>query len=342
MHKHANIALVGCAHIHTPGFARTMKQRADITVAAVWDHQPDRAAHYASESLGCQVAEIEAIFANPAIDAVVICAETNRHEALVRHAVAARKPLFVEKPLGFAADDALAMAEAIEQAGLIFQTGYFMRGNPAHRFIKAQVQAGAFGQITRVRHSNCHCGALRGWFDTDYRWMADPTIAGCGAFGDLGTHVLDILLWLFGDVSAVTASIDTCIARYEGCDEYGEGLLRFANGMVGTLAAGWVDIADPVTLLVSGTEGFAYLRQGELFFQSNLIEGADGKSPWSDLPAAWPHAFDIFLNTVLGDTSYPTVTAREAAIRSSVMTAMYEGSRTSSWVQPKMARVCAK
>ena len=63
----------------------------------------------------------------------MICAETNRHEALVRQVVAARKPLFVEKPLGFAADDALAMAAAIEQAGLIFQTGYFMRGNPLHR-----------------------------------------------------------------------------------------------------------------------------------------------------------------------------------------------------------------
>ena len=54
---------------------------------------------------------------------------------------------------------------------------------------------------------------------------------------------------------------------------------------------------------------------GELFFRSNLVDGADGKSPWRALPAAWPHAFDIFLNTVLGDTSAPTVTAREAAIR---------------------------
>ena len=36
---------------------------------------------------------------------------------------------------------------------------------------------------------------------------ADPKIAGCGAFGDLGTHSLDILLWMFGDVASATGTI---------------------------------------------------------------------------------------------------------------------------------------
>ena len=42
----------------------------------------------------------------------------------------------------------------------------------------------------------------------------------------------------------------------------------FANDVVGTLAAGWVDVANPVTVLVSGTEGHAYVRDGALYFQS--------------------------------------------------------------------------
>ena len=186
----------------------------------------------------------------------MICSETNRHEELVLPVAAAKKHLFVEKPLGMGARDAFMMAEAIEKAGVLFQTGYFMRGYAAHQFIKAQVAAGSFGIITRVRHSNCHSGALGGWFDTDYRWMADPAIAGCGAFGDLGTHVLDILLWIFGDVKEVTASIGTAIARYPNCDEFGEGMLNFSAGMVGTLAAGWVDINDPVTLTRQWHRGF--------------------------------------------------------------------------------------
>src|SRR4029450_13763343 len=130
---------------------------------------------------------------------------------------------------------------AIEKAGVLFQTGYFMRGDAKHQFLKQQVAAGAFGKITRVRGSNCHSGALGRWFDTEWRSMADPKIAGCGAFGDLGTHSLDILLWLFGEVEKVTAQLDTGTGAYGDCDETGEGILRFKSGTIGTLAAAWDD-----------------------------------------------------------------------------------------------------
>jgi predicted dehydrogenase len=39
------------------------------------------------------------------------------------------------------------MADAIEAAGVIFQTGYFMRGQPVHQFLREQIQLGHFGQI---------------------------------------------------------------------------------------------------------------------------------------------------------------------------------------------------
>ena len=82
-------------------------------------------------------------------------------------AAAAGKHMFVEKPLGMGAVDAYRMAEAIEKAGVLFQTGYFMRGNPIHLFLREQIAAGSFGKITRIRHSNCHAGSLGGWFDAD-------------------------------------------------------------------------------------------------------------------------------------------------------------------------------
>ena len=160
----------------------------------------------------------------PAIPAVVICSETNRHEQLVLPAAAAKKHMFVEKPLGFAAADAWRMARAIEEAGVLFQTGYFMRGNPAHLFLREQIKAGAFGKITRIRHSNCHAGSIGRWFDTDWRWMADLDQAGVGAFGDLGTHSLDILMWLMGDIARTTAAMDVALGNYGPTDEFGEGL----------------------------------------------------------------------------------------------------------------------
>jgi predicted dehydrogenase len=328
------LALAGCAHIHTPGFVKRIQARADVAVKYVWDHQPARAARWAAELDAQAAPDLAAIWEAGDIPAVIVCSETNRHEELVLPAAAAKKHLFVEKPLGFGTADAWRMAAAIERAGVLFQTGYFMRGNPAHLFLREQIAAGAFGKITRVRHSNCHAGSLKRWFDTEWRWMADLDQAGVGAFGDLGTHSLDILMWLMGGVQRATAALDVAVGNYGPTDEFGEGLLVFENGAVGTLAAGWVDVADPVTAQISGTEGHAYVREGQVYFKSERVDGATGEEPWQELPAAWPHAFELFLDAVLGKPHMPLVTAAEAAARSSVMEALYQGAKTQSWATP--------
>ncbi len=333
------LALVGCAHIHTPGFVRAIKERPGLTVKAVWDPNPARSAKRAADLGAAVAADPAAVYADPAVTAVVVCSETDRHEALVLPAVAAKKPfLFVEKPLGFAAADARKMADAIAAAGITYQTGYFRRGDPKHIFLKEQIEKGHFGKITRVRGSNCHSGALGGWFDAkpadpadDWRWMADPAVAGCGAFGDLGTHMIDVMIWLCGDVTAATAQLDVGTGRYAGCDETGEGLLRFASGAIGTIAASWDDLADPVSLVVTGTEGYAYVHGDHLHFQSKHVAGSELKTPWTDLPPKRPAGFEAFLDAVEGKPA-TLVTPAEAAYRSRVVEALYAGAKGNAWV----------
>ncbi len=327
-----NLALVGAAHIHTPGFVKRLLARSDVRVTTVWDHQPARAERWAAELGAVAVTDLTRIWEDAAIAAVIVCAETDRHLDLVLPAVAAKKHLFVEKPLGIGAGDAAQMAQAIDAAEVLFQTGYFMRGQPVHLFLREQIKQGAFGRITRIRHSNCHAGSLKHWFDTDWLWMTDLAQSGVGAFGDLGTHSLDILMWLMGDVARVTAAADVALANYGPTDEFGEGLMVFKNGVVGTLAAGWVDVANPVSVLISGTEGHAFVRDGALYFQSEHVAGATGEEPWTDLPEAWPHAFELFLDAITGQAGVPLVTAQEAAARSAVMEAFYRGAAGQTWV----------
>ncbi len=328
------IALVGGAHIHTPNYVKILKNRKDVKVKCVWDHDAARAAHWATE-FGCPaVDDPKTIWADAEIKAVVICSETDRHKDLVVAAAAAGKNMFVEKPLGFTSEDSRAMADAIDKAKLVFTTGYFMRTDPILIFLKEQVAKNSFGKITRVRGSNCHNGSLGRWFDTDWRWMADPKIAGVGAFGDLGTHKLDILMWMFGDVESITADVKVVTGNYGDCDESGEALIKFKNGITGSLAAGWVDLANPITFMISGTEGFAYVDQGRLIFASRNVPGADGRQPWTDLPPAPSLPMDQFVDTCLGKTGQPLVTPLEAAARVAVMEAAYKGAKAHTWVTP--------
>lgn len=332
--KAITLAFVGCAHIHTPGFIDLLKRRKDVTVKSVWDHDRARAEKRAAALNAKVTPDLREIWSDPQIEGVVICSETNRHHELVLAAAKAGKHMFAEKPLGITAAESREMAEAIEKAGLFFTTGYFMRTDRKHLFLRQELAKGNFGKVTRARGSNCHGGSLGGWFDTEWRWMADPKIAGVGGFGDLGTHKLDILMWLFGDVETATADVRVVTGRYGDCDESGEGLLRFKNGVIATLAAGWVDVADPVQLLISGTEAHATIVDDRLYYKNKKVEGADGIEPFTDLPPAPPPPLIQFVNAVAGQKDQPLVRPREAAARVSVMEAMYKGARERTWITP--------
>jgi predicted dehydrogenase len=334
-----SVGLLGCAHIHTPGFIKTIQKRGDVQIKSVWDHHAVRGQSRADELTARYFGDYRTILDDPEISAVIVCSETDRHKELVLAAAERKKHLFVEKPLGMGARDAYAMADAITRAGVIYQTGYFVRGGPMVNFIREHVGKGTFGKITRVRGSNCHSGALGGWFDTrpndpasDWRWMADPKVAGVGAFGDLGTHSLDILLWIFGEVSEVTATLDNGTARYPGCDETGEAMLRFKSGTIGTLAAAWDDVANPVFLLVSGTEGHAAIIDMQLFVTCKALN-ADGKTPFpaDKLPPQHPAGLDAYLDAINGKPA-TLVPVKEAAYCCAVMEAMYTAARERKWV----------
>jgi 1,5-anhydro-D-fructose reductase (1,5-anhydro-D-mannitol-forming) len=333
--KKITLALVGTAHIHTPAFVKLINARPDARVKYVWDPDAERAKQYAAQ-LHAEVAEnVEQVCSDPEVSGVVIFTQTNRHRDLVLAAAKAHKHLFVEKPLGINAKESDEMAKAIEQAGVLFTTGYFNRCLPAHLFLKEQIEKGNLGKITRVRASNCHDASLGGWLGGEWQWMTDPKVAGVGAFGDLGTHMLDILMWMFGDVQSTTADIKVAVGKYGDTDECGEALFRFKSGVTGTLAAGWADVENPVTLLISGTEGHAVIFRGKLYFKSSKVPGANGQQPWTDLPAALPAPINLFVDAIGGKTGLPLVTPREAAARVRVMEAMYEGAKTQAWVAPR-------
>ncbi len=328
------VALIGGTHIHTPNFVKKMAEADDITVKYVFDDDADTAKRRAEVCGGQVIDTLEPALDDAKVDGVVICSETVKHLDLVKRCAAAGKHLFVEKPLGMGAKDAYAMADAIEKAGVKFQTGFFNRGRPPVRFIRDAVQSGKLGQVTRVRVSNGHHGAIGGWFDTEWRWMADVAQAGCGAFGDLGAHVLDLMLWIMdGDpVEGCTGVIGEAIHKY-GCDEFGEGLVRFKSGAAGVVAGSWVDRANPNFLEVSGTEGHASIGVGGFRLTSENFKDADGKSDYPLADEAWPHAFDLFLDALRGK-DVPLVGAREAAYRSAVMEAIYQGAEQQAWVTP--------
>ena len=267
------IGLLGAAHIHTPDFVRRLLARKDFNVVGVWDHDSERA-NLNAKKFGCQIcSSVDDLLQLDALDAVIVCAETNRHEQILAKVAQAGKHCFVEKPLGMGKADSERMDKALTESGILFQTGYFNRSRSAYRKIKQLIDSNSFGSISRIRLNNYHAKNLKEGFE-GWLWMTDMEQAGVGAFGDLGTHVLDILLWFMNDLEAVAATFSSPVGRYPNCDESGEALLKFKSGVVASIAAGWVDLAMPLTAEVSGTKAYAYVIKDDLYLVSDDIKDA--------------------------------------------------------------------
>jgi predicted dehydrogenase len=328
------LALVGGTHIHTPDFVQRMADADYVTTKYIWDPIRETAESRQEVAGGEIVDHVNQIYDDPEVDGIVICSETFRHVDLIGPAIEAGKHLFVEKPVGMNGAEGTRIAHKVNQSGVIFQTGYFNRSFPRNRMIKNLIEEGAFGKITRLRLSNVHSGALGGWFDDEWRWMADLEQAGVGAFGDMGSHAFDLLLWFLSEdkPTSCTGYIDQAIARYPGCDEYGEGMVKFASGAVGTVAGGWVDRANPNEVEIFGTDGHARVTNGDLYLTIPDMD-ADGSEPWGDLPDELDHPIELFFRAVAGESDLPLIKAGEAAQVSRVISAIYRAHETGSWAR---------
>lgn len=326
------LALLGAAHMHTPMFLQVLKTREDVEVKHVWDHDAARAARRAAEC-GAKPAKTAAdVLGDASVAGVVVLSETSLHAELAVAAAKAGKHVFVEKPLGVGAKDAAEIAAAVEKAGVHFTTGYHLRTIPKYIFIKENVEKGNLGRIVRASCSFCNDCVLQGAFDGEFKWTVDRKWGALGGFADTGTHALDMLMWLLGDVEAVSADIRTVVGRYPGCDETGQGLVRFKSGATATISAGWIEPENPVGLLVAGTEGHAAMFNDRLHLRTAKVPGADGARPWGKLPPGPDHPLLQFVDAVAGRKGLPLVTVREAAARVRVMEALYQSSRERKWV----------
>ncbi len=326
------LAVLGAAHIHTPMFLQVLQSREDVKIAHVWDHDAGRARRCAKECGAKPAKTAKEVLGDASLSGVVILSETSLHAELATAAAKAKKHLFVEKPIGVGANDASQIADAVEKAGVHFTTGYHLRTIPKYIFIKENVAKGNLGKIVRVHCSFSNDCVLQGAFDNELKWTVDRKWGALGGFADLGTHALDMLMWLMGDVEAVMADVRTVTNRYPNCDEMGQGMIRFTSGVTGTIAAGWVEPENPVGLLVVGTEGHAVVFNDRLYLRTKKVPGADGARPWGKLPPGPDHPLLQFVSAVAGQKNLPLVTAREAAARVKVMEAMYRSAREGKWV----------
>ncbi len=167
-------------------------------------------------------------------DAVIITTPNGLHHEPAIEAARLGKHVLTEKPLDITLEAMDRMIAACESAGVTLAVAYQRRTNPDNLALKKLVDAGAFGRIFAADLS-CKFWRDQAYYDSGaYRgsWSVD----GGGPFMMQACHNIDFYLWLFGMPEQVSSHYGTFMHDIE-VEDHGAALLKYANGMIGTIVA---------------------------------------------------------------------------------------------------------
>lgn len=163
----------------------------------------------------------------------------DQHKESTIAAARAGKHVICEKPLGRTADEAYEIFSEVEKTGVKAMTAFNYRFFPAIRLIKGLLDDGTLGDVRHFR-ARYH----QEWLvdpESPASWRLDKNIAGSGALGDLGAHIIDLARYLVGEPTAVSANLRTFVDERPGghvdVDDAFDAIVEFDNGALGTLEA---------------------------------------------------------------------------------------------------------
>ena len=327
-----NLAFLSAAHIHTKGYLEAAAKLPDCRVVAIWDDVADRGRRYADLHKTEFVADLKAVVARPDVDGFIVCAENTRHLPLLEAAIPAGKPIFCEKPFTASVADARKAMALIRKHNTIVHMGYAQPFLAPIRGAAKLMNEGALGKVTHIRFRNAHHAAYGRWFDSaDLAWFTDPALAGGGAFMDMGTHAVHCLRSLVGPVTRVMARIGNVCGAYPKVDDQGIALLDFANGVLGTVEASWVQTGGVGGLEITGSAGTIYHDPKV----GGLALGSPGKEPQPVPPGEEkPRQVVRLVAAIQGELTREELDTdlQCAADAVAIMEACYQSSQTGKWV----------
>jgi predicted dehydrogenase len=147
-------------------------------------------------------------------------------------AAEAGKHVVCEKPLGRDAAESHAIWQRVEATGVKHMCAFNYRFVPAVRLARELIESGELGEIFHFRGAY-----LQDWgAAASEAWRFDKSVAGSGALGDLGAHVVDLARYLVGEIADVSARVTTFWPERE-VDDAVEAAVTFESGAVGTIEA---------------------------------------------------------------------------------------------------------
>ena len=335
------VGIIGSGNI-SETHARAAAETDGVELVACWGRNPVASARLAQTFGATSFASLDALVSHRPLDAVLVGTPSGVH---AEHALAAvRQGLhaLVEKPLDITLAKVDALLAESAQRGTTIGVFFQDRTAPDLVWLKHLIESGGLGTLVIASTS------VRWYRPPEYyagsKWRGTKALDGGGALMNQGTHSVDLLLWLFGDVARVSSFARTALHRIEVEDTL-VASLEFRNGAVGTFEVTTAAYPGfPRRMAFTGTEGSVVVegdRVTEVALRTTPATPPPQRAGNTSASSSSPVVADVeghkrvlrdFVAAVR-DGGAPLCDGREGRRSVALAVAMYESARTGNVVE---------
>ncbi|MNK05924.1 Glucose--fructose oxidoreductase precursor [compost metagenome] len=247
--------IIGCGDVTEVKSGPAFNKVLNSSLVAVMRRDAAKAKDYAiRHNVPKWYDDADQLIDDPEINAIYIATPPLQHEEYAMRAMAAGKPVYVEKPMTLNAASAIRMKAASEKYDVKLTVAHYRRAQPMFLKVKSLLEEKAIGavklvqlQMLQPQNSDLIAGS-------ETNWRLNPAISGGGLFHDLAPHQLDLMIYFFGEVNRSMGISLNQGSPYE-VDDLVTGHILFHNGVV--FNGSWCFSADEKTDIceIIGTEG---------------------------------------------------------------------------------------
>jgi scyllo-inositol 2-dehydrogenase (NADP+) len=257
-----SIGLLGHGYAGATFHAPVIAHCGSARLAAIATSQPEPAR--AAWPNAKVVADLDALLALPEVDCVVIATPNDTHYEQAKRVLEAGRHVVVDKPVTLTAAEALDLARLAHARSRLFVPFHNRRWDGDFLTLRALLDSGELGRVT---YFESHFDRFRPQVRTRWREQASR---GGGLLFDLGPHLIDQALALFGVPETVSATVKT---RRDGGDaaDFAHLVLGYADKDV-VLHTSMLAAVDAPRFVVHGTRG-GYQKYGLDTQEDQLKQG---------------------------------------------------------------------
>jgi len=357
MSKKLRVGIVGCGGIakgkHFPSLSRLDQVELVAFCDIIVERAEKAAAEYGVE--GSKIYEdYRELLSDDSIDVVHVLTPNNSHAEISIAAMEADKHVLCEKPMAKTSAEAKEMVEAAKRTGKKLTIGYDNRFRADSQHLHKLTSEGALGDLYYAKAHAVRRRAVPTW-----GVFLDEEKQGGGPLIDIGTHALDLTLWMMDNYKpkSVTGSVYHKLGQKENAanafgpwdpkefkvEDSAFGFIKMENGATITLEASWalntLDV-DEAKCSLSGTEGGADMKDGlrlngedaGRLYTTHVDTKAGGVAFYEGRAESHPELeARLWIESIINDTE-PLVKPEEAFVVTQILEAIYESAKTGKTV----------